>query len=138
MKLNNAAIDIFIGQDSTTINIYDRDAGIEFLEVTLTPEQLSQALSRLSHTPCTVQVRGIDKIGKKQEMKPLEFPFAVKGNWMDRSDLAAKESQKYADDGWVSDGYFGSQGSFFKKDGQEWARTTQRRWVEIKNGRDGK
>ena len=58
-------ISILINQEHTTIEIHDADASIKFLSIQLSPEQLSSALSRLSQVPCVIDLRGLDKIGKK-------------------------------------------------------------------------
>lgn len=131
MILRSAGIDILIGQDSTTINVYDREAGIEFLEITLTQEQLCQALSRLSHTPCTAHVRGLDKVGKKQEIKSLDFPLVGIKDHEDPKAIAKQMAQRFAEPGWKADTYFGSQDSFFTQGQSKWARTSQRRWVDF-------
>lgn len=78
MKLKGE-ITLLVGQDYTTIRIQD-DASLQTIcEVTLTPEQLSQALSRLARTPCEVEVypKAFDRLGLTMETSRLEFeiPF---------------------------------------------------------------
>ena len=51
MKINGK-ITILINQEYTRIELRDDDASTTFVEIKLTPEQLSMALSRLAFTPC--------------------------------------------------------------------------------------
>lgn len=129
-------ITILINRDSTSIELTDESSGVRFLEITLTPEQLSSALSRLSMTDCEFNTRGLEYIGKKHEHKMFEFKIPenvlVLDKSKDKSGYATR-LKRYADtlltDGWEAEGYFGSQNSFFKKDGDNWARCTIRRYV---------
>ena len=128
MKLEGR-ISVLINRDGTTIEVEDENANAMFLKITLTPEQLSAALSRQKAVECEIEVRGLEKIGKKHENKRFEFEIP--------SDLASsrnenelqKLAQSLLSDGWIAERYFSSQDSFFKKDGVQYARCTIRRWV---------
>jgi hypothetical protein len=128
MKLEGR-ISVLINRDGTTIEVEDKNANARFLKITLTPEQLSAALSRQMAVECEIEVKGLEKIGKKHENKRFEFEIP--------SDLASSrnenELQKLAQslltDGWIAERYFSGQDSFFKKDGVQYARCTIRRWV---------
>lgn len=62
MKLTNGKISLLVGQDYTTIELYDSVSCSTFVKVVLTNEQLASALSRLAHTPCKeVEVNGLEK-----------------------------------------------------------------------------
>lgn len=131
MKINGK-ITILINREFTTIELIDDDSSITFAKIVLTPEQLSSALSRIACTECNMQVYGLEKIGKTMEHKQLEFELPR----MNMSSMDAKElneiAQKLLDkenEGWVSESYFGSQNTFFTKDGKPYARCTIRRWV---------
>lgn len=52
------------------------------------------------------------------------------GSWKTRKKAAADIADRVCPDGWIADHYFNSQNSFYYKDGQTWARTTIRRWVD--------
>lgn len=125
-------ISIFIGKEQTTIEIYDDNASCMILEATLTPDQLSGALSRISHTDCELVVLegAFNKIGKTHENKTHEFklPKYLRSYKRDKDQLIA-EVKRTCPKGWTPDNYFGSQDSFFKKDGEDWARCTIRRWI---------
>lgn len=133
MKINDPRISVLINRDYTTIRVTDNDAAICFLELHLTPEQLSAALSRLGDTKCEKgEVFNLDKLNKRMEHKNLEFPMPKNAGSGDK-EAAAKAALKHCPEGWESDQYFGSQGSFFSKDEKQWAQTQIRRWVEIED-----
>ena len=129
MKINGK-ITILVGELGTTIELYDSDASTTFAKVVLTPEQLSSALSRLAYTECDIEVFGLEKLGKRMEHK--KFDFEVPKD-IDKKELA-KLSQELIDKengGWISDGYFSSQDSFFTRDDKRYARCIVRRWLDI-------
>jgi hypothetical protein len=130
MKLKNASISIFINESHTNIELHDGDAAVTFIKIKLTPEQLSQALGRLSHTECEMETYDLSVVGKKMEHKTIEFEIPMDcGYGEDRRKIAMEYAQKVCPKGWHSEDYFGSQGSFFSKDGKNYARCTIRRWV---------
>lgn len=124
-------ITFLVGQDSTNITIQDKLSGQIICEVELTPNQLSSALSRLAHTPCTLKVydKGFDRIGKRMETDTLEFAIPD-GLTRRDADSLARLAVESAPEGWSPDRYFGSQGSVFNKDGKSFARCVIRRWVD--------
>ena len=127
MKLEGK-ISILINRDETTIEIEDESANVKFVKVKLTPEQLSAVLSRQISIECELEVKGLEKIGKVHENKTFEFEIPetipTRGNQLELQKIA----QSQLSDGWIADAYFGSQNSFFKKDGKQYARVTIRRW----------
>lgn len=130
MKIKNASITILINKEQATIELHDEDASITFAEIILSPEQLCSALSRLSHTSCKLTVGGLDKIGKKMEHKELIFEITEDlGYGKERYKIAEQLANKACPKGWSSSNYFGSQGSFFVKNGKQFARCTIRRWI---------
>ena len=130
MKLKNASISIFINKDHTNIELHDENAAVTFIRIELTPEQLSQALSRQSHTKCEMETCDLSVVGKKMEHKTIEFEIPMDcGYGEDRRKIAMEYAQKVCPEGWHSEDYFGSQNSFFFKDGKNYARCTIRRWI---------
>jgi len=129
MKLENARISLFISGEETTIEIKDNDSSITFCKVTLTPEQLSQALGRLSYTHCIAEVAGIDKLGKKHENKTFEFELPENINKEETEKYCRLAMLREGLEEWVSDNYYNSQSSYFKKDGKSYARVIIRRWI---------
>ena len=131
MKLKDARISILIGSESTTIELIDNTSSITFASVTLTPEQLSNALSRVTYTPCQIDVKGLDKLNKKMVNKYHEFEIPKDIPYSDKNKILSDIIKDTLPDGWISDNYFSSQNTFFKKDGKDYARTTIRQWVDI-------
>lgn len=122
-------ISILINREYTDIEIEDDLANMTFVKVRLTPEQLSAVLSGISCVDCELDVRGLDKVGKKHECKSFEFEITYSKT---KEDLVLACNEALFTQGmheWVSDNYFQSQSSFFKKDGKDWVRCTIRRWV---------
>lgn len=124
MKIKGS-ISLLINRDETTIELRDVDASVTFAKVTLTPEQLSTALSRLMYVPCIINISQIDKIGKIHENR--SFVFEIPKDLRDDEKLQ-KIAQGLLTDGWVAENYFGSQNSFFQRDGKYFATVTIRRW----------
>jgi len=143
MKLNGK-ITILINQDETTIEIMDDKASVTIVKITLTPEQLSSALSRLARTDCELETFNLDKIGKQMEIKTFEYEhpstltllsvFGPNAN-IDINDENLAKYAKYLLDkdennvNWIPDKYFKSQNSFFTKDNIKYFRGIARRWV---------
>ena len=121
-------ISILINRDYTTIEIEDDTANARFLTIKLTPEQLSEALSRTMCVDCEVEVRGLEKVGKTHENKTFEFEIPKELASSKHSKKLQEISQSLLTDGWVSEGYFSSQNSFFIRDDKQMARCTIRRW----------
>jgi hypothetical protein len=129
MKLNKAAITILLSKEGMKIELHDQDASITFAEIFLDTVQTCQALSRLGYTGCEIELRGLDRVGKKMEHKKIEFE--IPEGYYKRSHKKDLETlaEKACPEGWISSNYFNSQDSFFIKDGKRYARTTIRRWV---------
>jgi hypothetical protein len=127
-------ITIRIDREETVIDIMDDNAGITFATITLTPEQLSAALSRLSHTDTQkIEVFNLDRVGKKLEVRTFEFELPPElSNWDSNRNDIAEYAQKLLNEehqGWISDKYFNSQNSFFVRKEVKYARCTARRWI---------
>lgn len=124
----NAQITLLFDRGGLNLRLRDYDSKIVFLDLQLTQEQTCEALARLSETPVAeCEVRGLDKLGKKMEHRTIEFKMPKKKPY--DKDAAAAEAAKHTPEGWESDNYFGSQGSFFMIDREPWARCTIRRWL---------
>ncbi len=128
-------ITILVDGKGARIEVEDESSGIRFLKINLSAEQFMACLGRLANVECDMDVRGLDLIGKMRETGKFEFKipaelYNLRYEERDYFDKTAQElAQSQLADGWIADSYFGSQGSFFKKDGEQWARVTIRRWV---------
>ncbi len=112
-------------QEGTTIKVRCETSKITFLEVTLTNDQLASMMSRLANTECEIEVKGLDKVGKQHEHQQFEFEYDKKENVKWICEMAVEKEFK----DWTSDHHYGSQNSFFQRDGKNFARTMIRRWI---------
>lgn len=130
MKINGS-ISIFFNTNGLIIKAYDRDAGIEFVEIKLSQEQVCAAFSRFNRTPCeAIELRGFENVGKRIEKKQFEFPISSHlDKWRDLS-VVAEIARDICPVGWTPDCYFEPKDSFFEKDGEPWARCYISRWVD--------
>ena len=144
MKIN-AKVTILCSKDGVTIEVDDDDANTSFLKLTLSPEQWCAALGRLAFVSCEeCEVVALNHVGLVHESRDWDFPLSedIKGYNKDRKSIAQHEADMKCPIGWTPDKYYGSQNSFFQKDGKWWARTRIRRWVakatddETKKGGD--
>ena len=122
-------ISILINQDYTTIELRDENAAVNFLSITLSPEQLSSVLSRLAQVKCDIDLKNIEVVGKKHEHNSFEFEIPKELASSSKAKELHEIAQSKLIDGWVADSYFASQGTFFEKDSKQYARCTIRRWV---------
>lgn len=133
MKLNKGSATLLANADGfVTLELTDEDAAQTFIKVTFTANQFVSALSRLGNTPCDVEVYAIERIGKKHEHQAWEFEMPQVSEILSRDtaqQTAISLATAYCPDGWTPDLYFNSQGSFFSRDGKNYARTIIRRWV---------
>lgn len=126
MKINGN-LSILVSKECTRIEVKDSNAGTRFLSINLDPETFCALLGRLAEVPVELEVRDLDKIGKKMEINKLEFEMPD-SRYSDKPEIAQMEAEKVCPDGWTSDNYFNSQDSFFKKDGKDMARCIIRKW----------
>jgi hypothetical protein len=123
-------ISILINREYTTIEVRDDNANTTFAKVTLTPEQLSAALSRQMYVECELDVRGLDRIGKQHENK--SFEFEITEDQLRRKDSKelhsiAQKTISMLNEEWIAEDYFSSQDSTFTKNGKYFAKCTIRR-----------
>jgi len=132
VKLRDARLTLLVNEDQINIEVEDCAASTVFLRLKLTPEQFTRALSRQAFVKCdSGEVFHLDRVGKKQEHKTLEFPLPKDLGYGKRKEAASAAVLERCPEGWIPDNYFSSQNSFFDKDGEPWARCTIRRYVEL-------
>lgn len=130
MKLKDPRITLLVNREHTTITIHDNNSAVDFIEIKLTPEQLSSALSRMAYTPCEVEVRSLDVLGKKRIGKDLIFEIPVNYRERENKMLLDNLTKLNTPEGWEASTYFGSQNSFFSQDDKYYARTTMFQWID--------
>ena len=122
-------ISILFETSGLKIEVYDEAACIRFLEIKLDQEQTCEALARLAHTPCVIEARELQNVGKVRESRDFTFQMPDDAVYRDKK-VAQRLANELCPDGWRASTYFGSQNSFYTQDGKEYARTTIHRWVE--------
>ena len=130
IKLKNPKISMLVNFDSTTIELFDSKSSKTFARVKLTNDQLASVLSRLHRTDCQIEVDNLELIDKQMEHQKFEFEIneqmrSSKGA-LHQHCLKALISHNMSD--WLPENTYGSQDSFFSKEGKYFARTTIRRW----------
>jgi hypothetical protein len=121
-------ISILVSGDATVIEVHDENASCIFAKIEMTPEQFCSALGRLARVDCKGDIYNLKKIGKKMEMKTIEFKMP-KNCYTRQKEIAIETAKKHTPKGWTADTNYGSQNSFFTKNNKEYAQTTIRRWI---------
>jgi hypothetical protein len=116
------------GREYISIQVKDVTSRVRFLEVEISYAEFTACLTGLSETRCDLVVRGLQNVGKTKETDRIMFEMP-KHNYNDTKEVAILEAQKNTPKGWECDTYFGSQGSFYQKNGRSWATTLIYRWV---------
>ena len=129
MKMKGCKITMLLSERGLDLELHDDESAVCFLRATLAPEQVCSAFGRLAHVKLdSCEVHGLEKLNKKMEWKKLDFPIGD-CSCEDREEVAIKKSLKYVPEGWKSDDYYHSQGSFYSVGKENWASVTIRRWV---------
>ncbi len=133
MKLKGK-LDLLFDRDlGLNICVKDDMSGTQFVNLTVSPEDVCALMSRQIHIDCDMNVRGLEKVGKVMWMAELSFQqnqHCLDANYGDKKKELAIYASLITPDPWVSDGYFGGQNSTFREDGIECARTTIRAYME--------
>lgn len=115
------------GRKFIQITVKDCGSRVNFLTVEISYEDFTECLTGMSNVSCSLETHSLQHVGKIKEQDVLEFKMPSQGGGKDE---ARRELPKHTPEGWVASDYFGSQGSFFRVDGEQWARTSIARWVE--------
>lgn len=130
MKELKGNITILGNDDGVYIEIKDKVSSIRIVKIKMSPEDFCQAaLGRLANTRCSMEVGELMKVGKKMINKSFDVALPPEAG-IREEEIAKELTIKYCPEGWEPDLYFNSQGSFFKKDGINYARSTIRTWVD--------
>jgi hypothetical protein len=131
IKLKDGKITLLFNDEGMQIELYDSESAITFAHITLDKKETLQALSRLAHTTCSIELHGLKNINKKLQIEHITFPMPV-CDYTEKKKIAFDLAKKFCaknKPGWIPSEYFNSQDSFFYKKGVCMARCTIRRWV---------
>lgn len=118
------------GKKKISITVKDVDAVTRFLSVEVDYDKFTEMLTGASETECEFDVEELSRVGKKRETQKIEFKMVKEHSGLSRKEIARQLVDVICPDGWAASNSFGSQDSFFRKDGEEYARTTITRWVD--------
>jgi hypothetical protein len=91
------------------IKVTDTLSSTAFVEISISHEEFSRALSSLSHRPCTAEVKGLDHVGMKlvREDRQARCPHG----FLTREQAESWLLENAQEPGWQMDPYLGSQRS---------------------------
>ena len=115
------------------ISLRDNVANVHIATIEITPEDWIGLSASLSDVKVDVGMYNLNKINRRMVHKDFEFELPTTVNelfYEERKQETAKLAEELCPDGWESDGYFDSQGSFFIRDGKPHARCIIRKWGE--------
>lgn len=130
MKTIEGRITILVNDNKVLVELRDELSRVKFAKVELTPSEFCRLLSRTVEIDCTIDINGLEKVGKKLIISHLEFEMPD-GGWGNREDTARQLVVEKCPEGWEPDLYFGSRDNFFRRDNKNWVRATIRKWVEV-------
>ena len=117
------------GDEYILIKLKDCDAVLNILEIKMSYSDFTKAITGLSSVECSFTARKLENVGKKRVMEEIVFEFKD-DNYEGRKERAYDLAREIAGPEWEVDSYFGSQKSFFTKNGIEMARTNIKKWVD--------
>jgi hypothetical protein len=132
MKINGK-LTLLFNSDGLYLEIDDDDSGIRIITARLNKNQTCDVLARVGYTKME-SVEFTDNssnIGKKLELNTIVVPLGV-GRYTINKEETKVIAEKYIKENygeWVLWDTFSSQGSYFSKDGIDYARASIRRWV---------
>jgi len=118
---------IHSGRECIEIEFVDVQSGTKFALAELSLEAFADAITGRGMVECTIDVCGLERVGKVMHVKSIKFPLLDLAP--DKKVAACKEVARICPEGWVPDNYFGSQDSFWQDDGVLWAKCIIRCWV---------
>lgn len=102
---------VTIGRDSNNrvvIRMFDTEASVQFAQLELSCEAFALAITGQAHTAGELQVRSLDRVGKKQTVKSVSAKAPKKNS---KAAYIAWIKANYEKDGWICDDSLNSQRS---------------------------
>lgn len=122
------------GDGHISITLADIDAVVQFAQIRMSLADFAQCVTGLSRIDCDIELKNLDKTGKQRIREQIEFELPDDTDSYCSSDqrkaVALNVARELVGDEWEVDGYFGSQDSFFQRDGKPMARTSIMKWVD--------
>jgi len=126
-------ITILVSGDGASIEIKDELSGVNFCDIKMTNKNFMAALGRLAHTPCEMEVAGLDLVGLRHEGKSFSFELeGLSGNesMVTKHLMADSQCTEKCPEGWTPRLYWSSQDSFRRVGDKIIAKTYIERWLK--------
>lgn len=124
-------IDILYNNGDVLIKVLDGLSSETLFETKIDPETFLQAsMGRLSRTKVEYEHGELSRIGKKMVVEKLVFEVPKRAQFRDIGEVI-ELANAACPEGWIHDGTFNSQGSFFHEKGVDYAKTVMRQWVDV-------
>lgn len=120
------------GKECMTITMVDDASKGQFLEVELSLEDFTRAISGQARIDCTFTVRGLAHVGKHRVCEDRRV--AEPDGYLNREQLEQWLLDNCQEPGWYVDPYLGSQSSRFQADGVNMLRYRVFKYVEPEDG----
>lgn len=104
------------GDDVIRISFKDKSSRKTFVQVEMSLQGFSQAITGLSEIEAKAQVDGLDVVGKQKLIEKRSVVCPI-GSY-DRCEMSAWLEENCQEPGWILDTYLGSQKSVTHKDGK--------------------
>ena len=89
-----------------SIEIEDDDAGIKFLKIKMSLNNFANAITGMGYTDCKIELNGLEKVGKRREIKHEIVPIPENKRFRKKSELELAEFLKpFEIDGWEGSQY---------------------------------
>lgn len=117
------------GKECVRLQIWDNASKQHFVEVELTLDNFTRALTGQARIECTFEHRGLAHVGCERVVEPrtVELNSTV---GMSRKDLEEWLRENCQEAGWYVDPYLGSQSSMTRNDGKTQLHYRVFRYVE--------
>jgi hypothetical protein len=122
-------VSLRVNETGARLVLEGRESGLRIAEVSIDPDNFLNMLGGLCNVSGSAEFYSPDKIGLTQEHKKFEF-LLPEHNYRNKEQVAQGELKRVCPEGWEPDEHFNSQGSFFEKGDEKWARITIRRWYD--------
>ncbi len=115
--------------DRIGITIQDEASNIQFVDVSMNFSDFAEAITGHSNMPCEGEVRGLQYVGMERvcENRTVEYPL---GGY-NKADMRAWLETNCQEDGWLVNGYLGSQSSVIHKDGKTFLNYSVTKYVPV-------
>jgi len=118
------------GREAISIKVKDSASRTSFLEVEIGMADFAKCLTGCAEIECDISVKGLCYVGMTKETKTIDIlcPSGLYGEAQEEA--ATLLARKHEIDGWICDGYWRNQKSFFQKNGETWAMASFYRYVD--------